>query len=381
MKSQFNNLLGWVFLIILPCIAAPVNVNGQNPKEFDKNQDNQLDKKELRVFLMHKFPPGFTEIDEDKNGKIDEEEIKNYTDPFIWDIEEKLGDKQYYTFEEIQQFYPEKPQFDFFGIRIRESYQEITFAEKEKSFDNAKPALFSYSRDFKNKADIWLAKGTIMRPIQLYTPRRDSRGNFYFSAFGLVPGISFHKLSQPGQGVDSLEFRLGVNFEFSGGIFDLQNIKIFGVYATDFRFESKIIAAQFQWEPVPLKLGFGVLKPLIPKILKYRLGFNTNFEYGHVIASGGNAELKDKETFIRLGFRLQVDVKIPPLKYLELAGKFDYFYGIQGSPGSSHLLTLKLIYLLNEKGNYSFQVDYSHGELHFTQGDIHHITFGIGIKY
>lgn len=378
-----NHLLN--FIVIYTLISSfSLPISAQNIKDFDKNNDGKLDKSELKTFLLHKISPGFKTLDKDKNGIISQSETEDYIVYNVMDIIEKYGDKEYYTFDEIMDFYPQKSSFNFFGMKLRDSYQEVTFDTEERGFTNSKPATASFSRNILSNQNLWQLKGSLMRPIRLSASANASnKTSFNLSTIGIIPSITFNRVVSPNpkQEVNSLQSRLGLNLEFTGGFFQLQSIKLFATYATDFSLRSKVMATEFEWEPTPTNIAIGVYKPILPNILSFRWKFISHFEYGYVINAGDKTNIKTGDSFLRLGPNVEINLIPDSLNRFELTVKWNYLYGAVGTPQNCRLWNVTATYQIDEVGHYSVQVDYSNGQIPLTVEYVENVMVGIGIKF
>ncbi len=377
-----------VLLLIFILLAGPflLESTAQEPADFDRDGNGMLNRSELTIFFIHRLDPSFSKLDMDKDGIITDAEMQKaraemqkFRDEAmnfnVQDVIDFFGEKEAYPVEEIRDYTQTNSRADRFtlgGIQIRNSHEIV-------SYQRANPAHFSYTRDFETDSDVWQAQGTVLRPIKLYAGGGDADpDSIAISAINLVPSISFDRVSSEG----SLVFRLGGDLELFGGWLDLQNLRLYASYATDFDFRSDIIAAEFEWEPTLFDIGIGVYRSLIrnKESIEYRFRAFLHGEYGRVNDTGEKTALEDAD-FFRVGPFLQVEIRPEFFRRFTLRGAWTYQAAIDGLPKNSYLSEVAANCRLDQYGHFSVEMVYQNGRIPFTQDEVETLTIGLGIKF
>lgn len=373
-------------LLLIGWLTAFGTAYPQSAAKFDKNSDKNLDREELRVFLIYRFLPkeGFERADVNKDGMIDSTESGTFIRKYVAYLQEYLGSPPPYSLEQVSSVYPDESDLDLLGFRIRDSYEQNTLDQKEKTFKAAKPAVFTFTRNNSDNKNIWIAKGTLMRPLGVFLAKSvPPPGVMYLSAIVVAPSLTMNRTisSNKSKEVDDLQWRLGVDVETTDGWIALQDFRIFGSFATDFEWKSKVFATEFQWEPTFGKYGSGSYWRLIKSVLDFRWRLYPHFEYGNVVNAGDKSNIKTGQTFFRLGPKVSLDLRPAFAQDAVLTIQYAYLDGISGIPRASRMFNPSLSYEIDAKGHIVLQVAYSFGQMPLTEEIVDNIMFGVGMKF
>ncbi|HEX7181340.1 MAG TPA: EF-hand domain-containing protein [Thermoanaerobaculia bacterium] len=367
---------------------AAVPAAAQDPAEFDLDGDGRLDEAELSAFVLHLADPAFSDIDQDRDGKISDDE-RSFFELELMDARKKCGDPPY-ALEEVEGCFSLAPEeASLGGLLIRRSHEIVNLSEPEESFDIAEPALLAYARDRKEDSSQWQVQGALLRPFFLHEAAAGSSSRL--SAVLLVPSVSFDRLGtteedEEGGEIDSLVFRLGVDFETipkkASPFFDLQNYRFYLSYATDFSWDSDVRALEIEWEPQMLSAGIGMYRSLGKSFpLSCRGRIILHVEGGEVHDGGDNPDLVEDESFLRIGPKAQLDLQPDFYKRLTLSLGWDHHYGISGEPGRTELATIGLSWALDTSEHVSLEAVFQNGQLPLTLEETETIEVGIGLKF
>ena len=169
-------------LFLFPITAGLALVTGthahaQSPATFDRNRDGYLDHDERVTFFMHRLKIPFSELDTDADGRISDAELKaarQQTEIDQADLERLFGARERYTLEEMKQYLARVEP----TTRTRTFSFQIRQSPELRAFSAARPAIFSYARDFEDDTHEWSVKAAVLRPFRLRAgaadqPRRD----------------------------------------------------------------------------------------------------------------------------------------------------------------------------------------------------------------
>jgi hypothetical protein len=385
-RHMRNYLLG---TILLGCVALSSIASSQTISDFDRNKDNKLDAEELRAFLVHKFLSAgdFGKIDANKDGLIDSTERETFVRKYLIELQSRFHMPPPYTLDQIASSYPLQKDLDLLGvlgIRIRDSYEQNTLDEIEKTFKNAKPALLTFTRNIESNQNSFIAKGAIMRPIRIYSAESASPSNeMYLSTIVFTPSLTINRTVSPDKTkeTDSQQWRMGADVETAAGWIALQNFRVFAAYATDFEWKSKVVGAEFQWEPTFDTYGSGSYWRLIDPVLDIRWRLYPHFEYGYVVDAGEKTNIKTGDTYFRLGPKATLDVYPVFAPGFVLSIQYAYLAGITGTPRVSRMFDPALSYQIDSQGHIVLQVEYSFGQVPLTEENVESLTVGVGIKF
>lgn len=378
---------------------------------FDRNGDgkicigdgsgvNEMDALNRFLTVRKHAAEFFVKADKNMDGRHSEDEDRNYesmlaeeAEYFQINLDDLRDGADCLEVTRLEREYmPEKPKaFSLGGLILRDSHEDITILDPEKSQKKAKGALFSYIRDFENSNDIWTARGALMYPISLDTASEDSEtaclsGNFELSGISFTPSVSFDRVSNgndSAKDVDSLAFRGGIQLEFCGGIFDTQYLTVWGTYNTDFGFDSTVLALEVDYAPEANRLGLGGANFIMDGALAYRWSAVAHLEYGETVDAGGKAKLVEGEEFLRFGPKLGFDFWIEEgfAKNLHAYANWNYLHGFIGTPKSSDLFKAGLEYPLDASGQFTINVDYRNGDIPLVQDETEDLTIGFRVKF
>jgi hypothetical protein len=300
-----------------------------------------------------------------------------------------------------------KKQDTFYGFLIRRSYSDVTseddpsVASPADSRDKARPAQFSYTRDYLTDSNEWSAVAAIIRQFKLYSNPQDPnnaphRDHIVLEAVNFVPSISLDRETNSKdhtKDVDSLIFRAGMFSEFSGGPLRLMDFRAYASYATNTHINGGIIAGEVEWEPTTSIPGnqafYNLIAPEGPKertirqnaVLAFRWRGYLHSEFGG--QNGAAFEQKGANDFVRVG--PMVEFTLDPLfsQHLTASVTYGYLEGISGSPANSHHLVANLGLILDnlETRHWTLNASYEDGESPLVAEPVKQFVLSLGVKY
>ena len=371
-------LLTALLLVSSPALA-------ESAADFDRPpKDQLLDNQELTAWLIHRGGIPFAALDLNKDGQLDQEEIDSGPGQLLREMQQSLGKPPPYTADEADRWMEKRsggPTIKLpINLLVRGAPDVVTISDPVESFKTASPALFSYSRDFRSDTNTWLAKGTVLMPFRVCCESPTS----VVTAVSLTPSISFDRLSSEkdkSKEQSALIFRAQTESELTG-VLDGQLFRAFLSYATDFKFDTKIAAAELEWEPIWLRAGIGVFHRVAHlDFLEYRWRPVVHGEYGYTFANGDSNNLSDDEDFLRLGPRLNLALRPSELHQLVLSATCDYLGGLIGRPHDSYHVTAGVSWSLDPAGHFAVTMQYERGETPLVKDDVDNISLGLSVKF
>jgi hypothetical protein len=205
----------------------------------------------------------------------------------------------------------------------------------------------------------------------------------YLSAIVIAPSLTVNRTisADKTKETDALQWRLGADVETAAGWMALQNFRIFGAFATDFEWKSRVVGVEFQWEPTLDKYGSGSFWRLIQSVLDFRWRLYPHFEYGNVLNAGEKLNIKSGETFFRLGPKVSLDLRPAFAQDAVFSIQYAYLDGITGTPRASRMFDPAFSYTIDAKGHIVLQAEYSFGQIPLTEENVENITIGVGVKF
>lgn len=392
-----------ICLPLVLCISCTTAVVAQDAKDFDFNGNCQIDPgKEAEAFLKHAKDNLYRTIDSDKDGQISDAERDSYERAARKSIAEWLCDydvlrdgRSGLPLEEANSAF--SPQFKKEpaekkraawqeNVLVRRSHEDVAILSEAKDFKKAEGSQFAYTRDYEDDNDIWQARGAVIYSQVVSTGFSPTRSMGGITAYSLLPSVSFDRVSNRNnrdKDVDSLVFRLGTEIEYSGGssLLESQYWRANIAYASDFSFDSEVLALEAQWEPVVLGWGIGTSRAGLGDAIEYRWRGIVHAEVGRTLDTGDKTNLEEHETFFRLGPKLRLELWPRAIERLGIAVGWSYLEGVEGHPDSSELFESNLNYRLDESGHFMFTLSYRQGEVPLSQDDVKTLSAAISIKY
>lgn len=377
-------------LRICPLVAAltlmAVPAGADVVETCDRNENGQIDGTELARCLLEAKKVQFTEIDRDGDGEVTPKDVKQFTTEWIGELKVGTGHPPPYSYDELREFLriePERPKRGLGGVLIQKSHQNITLVEKKDPFDKAEGAVFGYSRDGVEDTTTWQVKGAVLRPWRL---GRVEESRSWLSGFAVVPSLSFERVGTDGDGEDdadepdSLTGRVGILSELFMLGPSLQTIQLTGAYATDFDFESGVVAAELTWEPSHNLRALGSYRSLgwEDSPLEWRWRVIAQSTYGSVLDAGDKENLVEDEEFLRVGPKVLIELLYEPVK---ATLGYEHWTGLSGEPDDVELFNGGLSMELDPQGHFTVEVLYQNGQLPLTLEDTEVFTVGLGVKY
>lgn len=368
-------------------LAQDEEVKQKRPADFDTNRDRKLDQAEWEAFHRHRIASEKRDIDTNRDGKISDAEREAYEVTTRQRVQDAVDD---YTGEldvsEIERDFPPpakgslKTIRELTKVRLRRSIADASLLtqESEASFKMAQSAIFSYRRDFEEESDIWEARGAVAYPLleatstavlaSISLDRSEDESDDGSETNSFVPRLSFERLFESqGRSIPSLYFRAA------------------GAYASDFDFDSSVVAAEAELEPVYLPLGIGILRdvPLIRDILEYRVRPVLHFEYGTVLAAGGKQGLESGDTFARLGPQLRFELlpKFDAGRRTSVFVRYDFLADLSSDSDHIEMFEVGGKYELDEAGLVSLEASYRNGEIALVRDSVEIFAVQLGLKF
>ena len=385
-----------------PGVCSDDDFNQDDVECFDLDGDGFINKEEYLAFIKHRDNEIYRLLDEDRDGKLFDKEPENQEDKepenelikkikaeverieadaekFETDFndfadtnepKDKLSIKE--AIEIAIEPTPKAPLPNLLGFQIREEYEDIrAFDKPNENFDRFNGASISFTSDFENDNDIFLAKGAIFRPIKISSNKAPSSDNFVLTGAVINPGVSFDRVDNSNsddEDVDVLEFRLGSELEFSGGgLFDIQYLRVGLIYQTDFDFNRGIFGGELQWEPLKLGTGIGAA---------YKLG-PISFRWRPIL------HLEGGEDYFRIGPKISLEVwpEEGPLERFTLSADYEFYQTIINDSETRDLFDIGLTFRLDEGGNTTIDMGYRTGEVSLDAKDVDEFSLGFGVKF
>lgn len=273
------------------------------------------------------------------------------------------------------------------AMLLRRSVEEVSLTKTAAALDAADGAVVSYTNDVRQDTEEWQVQGSLLYPIRYETGRQITPGDLMLSAYTFVPSVSFDRKfhsADAASEIDSLVFRLGSEWEVSGGrIFPKQYFRLAPVYGTDFEFESSVVAGEFQYEVLKEKWGLGAPTPCFLARFECQWRAILHLEGGKTLDAGQKTNLVDDEEFLRAGPKLNAALQpnFSPFKRLELKAAWLYLEDLTSDSGATDLFESGISWRLDDNGHLRVRAQYRHGDLPLTRDKITIVTTGLEIKF
>ncbi|MDJ0648884.1 MAG: hypothetical protein QNJ60_09270 [Xenococcaceae cyanobacterium MO_188.B19] len=408
--STLTAIWSGILYVILqsPLLAQETNTSGDcaddnfNQKDvtcFDLDGDGFINQEEYLAIVKHRDNELYRLLDKDRDGRLfdkeqeDREQENELIKKIRAEVERIEADEEKFETEfnnlavteeprdklSIKEAIeiaigptPKAPLPNLLGFQIREEYEDIrAFDEANNNFARFNGASISFTSDFANDNDIFLAKGAIFRPIKISSDKAPSSNNFVLTSAVINPGVSFDRVDNSNsddEDVDVLEFRLGSELEFSGGgLFDIQYLRVGLIYQTDFDFNRGIFGGELQWEPLKLGTGIGAA---------YKLG-PISFRWRPIL------HLEGGEDYFRIGPKISLEVwpEEGPLERFTLSADYEFYQTIINDSETRDLFDIGLTFRLDEGGNTTIDMGYRTGEVSLDAKDVDEFSLGFGVKF
>lgn len=365
--------------------------------DFDFNGNGIIEPGEEAIaFFRHVSSLVYRQVDTNKDGEIQPDERRAYhryieaeVEDLLDEYEQRRGNRSGIPIIETNSVFLSSTdrRTSFGGLLIRERHEDVTVLQDPSQFRRAKGAVLSFLRDITKNENTWTARGAIIRPFRKSTGKTPTSNETILTSYSVVPSISLDRVNKSKNQqyeVDSLVFRLGTEFEYGGGgLFELQYFRANLGYSTDTHLRSSVPIAELQWEPVMLDWGIGTSRRLPGDLIEYRFRGFMHVEMGTVLDSGEKPTLDEKDKFVRLGPRLELEFW-PTAELLERFSfnlKTRYLWGFSGVPSTSRLWEAGLNFRLDESGHVQLQGEYRNGEVPLTNEQTETFLFGLGVKF
>lgn len=273
------------------------------------------------------------------------------------------------------------------AMLLRRTVEEVSLTKTANALDAADGAIVSYTNDVRQDTEEWQVQGALLYPVRYDTGRAVVQGKRMLSAYTFVPSVSFdrkfHSTDITSE-IDSLVFRLGSEWEISGGrFFPKQYFRMSPVYGTDFSFESSVVAAELQYEALKESWGLGAPIPCLFARFKCQWRAIVHLEGGKTLDAGQKTNLVDDEEFLRLGPKLNATLQptFSPFKRLELKASWLYLEDLLDGAGATDLFEGGVSWRLDENGHVRLRAQYRHGDLPLTRDKISIVTTGLELKF
>lgn len=371
-----------IFLVSAPTNAQPI----PEILEFDANGNGRIDPEETtpeflnfinKVFMPALAPDGRQAAEAPETEAVD---VASQTD-----AENDSAESQVAVGGTAA---PKKKGSISTKLLLRRKVEDVSLSKDAKALDAADGAVISYTSDYKQETEEWQVQGALLYPIRYDTGRELVEGKRVLSAYTFVPSAAFDRKfhsTDTGSEIDTLAFRLGSEWEVSGGrIFPRQYLRIAPVYATDFEFESAVVAGEMQYEALKESWGLGAPRLCFWENFKCQWRAILHLEGGKTLDAGDKSNLVEDEEFLRFGPKLSATVQ-PTWKSLErLELKLSWFYleeMLSDEEGASDLFESALSWRLDDNGHLRLRAQYRHGDLPLTRDKVSIFTTGLEVKF
>jgi len=300
-------------------------------------------------------------------------------------------------------------------LKIRRSIDDLNTAESPDAAakdSSTKGALISYTNNFNTKRDQWAFHGIIGLNLieeqnvhfgedeKGHRPQIDRNGDAGITEYWIRPSVALDKVTTSGgskDDVDSLVFRLGEGFHYSGqnltaGLLDGFNVNLSPNYATATSGGSKVLGGALDITPVRLGSGFwntinDAFRPFGIFRVRPELVFHT--EGGSVLDDGGSPALLKTNDFLRIGGTFGLSVRatedliayFKPLQGLLLYAGLQYYAQVSGGGPDVDLFTASVDWALDDAGHYSISAQYRNGRSPLLLQRDNSVVVGLGVKF
>lgn len=275
----------------------------------------------------------------------------------------------------------------FGGLLLRADHTDQSILKTKGDVALATGAQFSFTHEFGRSENTWVARGAVLYPL-IYDGPAGCFGTspVFIEKGAFVPSISFDRVESTRATEDAsvLAFRAGSVLTICNGLsFGANYLAVNALYETDFDFQTGIAGVEAGWTPDGgfLRLNDPVF--ILDDFMSYRLTAVGYLVYGHVVDHGGSAELKAKDTFLRVGPELLLDVWIEEGVFKDLHAYVGWktLFGVVGPNSEQQLFTAGLDYPLDKFGQLVLSLDYRRGEIALKGSEVDAVTLGFKVKF
>lgn len=259
----------------------------------------------------------------------------------------------------------------------------------KKSFlsaaSEAQPANFSLTKsEGTTTYSVDAALG--LQPFQLYQ-RRFAESQLVVET---APSVEGHVSSDPNAQQNSISGRIPFDFIYglvapyvTNSWLPSQVFTVAPVYETDKDWRTKTISLQPLYTPNIPKLGIGVPLVLIGQrsdpLMSFRWRPYVGLDFGRVLDSGGNAQLRDTSDYSRLYSQLHGELWIG--KQFELAADLYDRLRLNGNHKNFTFVEVSPTYYLDTQRRFSVGLTYKDGRSTPSFNHIHSLNLWVGLKF
>jgi len=265
-------------------------------------------------------------------------------------------------------------------FKLRASWEQLA-----ESFEESKPAAFSYARDLRDDEDIWSAHGAAAL-IYERTNWPANPGRYPLNRLTFSPGIEFDRVSggPRDKQTDSLVFKTGGSADFVSNDPHRWRGHVFSVapvYATDFHFRSSQFGGEFNFKPILDLTGFNSHNQdwITNGPIATQFTLTLHAEGGHVFDAGQKSDLHEGDGYGRVGPLAGFQIKLNRQKELRGYVSWDQRESFVSDSKSTRLFTGGVsLALINE--SLLLTVEYRDGRIPLTAEKVRTIAVTLGVK-
>jgi hypothetical protein len=380
--------------------AGPALALTCDPK-FDKDRNGRVDKGgELDLCTLHATSEVHRKHDKNLNGRIDPKEAAGIdmgareTDAFITtrgDAMDALGDAAGLTPVKTPgaPAKVEEPVTVESDWLLRKAYQPVTIIGKVD--DKAPGAEASFVYDFANDVSIASASG-VVEAYRRWTLNPSGLPDgaeiippFTITNAAIHGGAEFNRKinsADPSKDIDSLILRGGgeIAIQGPGKEFNLARFNIFD--ATSFAFETHLIGAEAEFEPVYEDLAIGKFQPLGPLPVYVRWRPILHAEYQSVVDDGGLPALAAAQDYLFAGPVISGELTFGgALERLYFDATYWAMWDALGNADPFQYFTVGANWGLDAEGRVALTARYRDGNLPKTRQAVQDVTLGLTFRY
>ncbi len=382
MKNYFTCLTSVVLLLSCNLLFAV------NAVDYDANSNEVIDVNEYQKYVKVVNSKPLVEFDKDEDGNLNAAElvavesalsalaveVEKWVQEFQIDYPDgqNIGDFASINKTDDMAIFASNKGIGKTKVLIRSSNEQITLTKNAKGINKASPAQISFSKDIKGNNEVMNLKGVVLRPIRFSEKTQ----------VVLVPSLEFNQARNSNEektDIDSLLFRLGIDYELEDVITDRSYFRAGLQYSTDSDFDLDVRGIDLQYEPIALGWGQGAMK----RVGKWSLKWGSIFlgEYGQVYDNANNESLIEDGSYARVGLKTHTVLWPNSIDRLSISLGYTYLKEVAGDLRDRKLFNASIGYDLDANGHYTLVTTYNNGDTSVALEDEESWTIGLGVKF
>jgi hypothetical protein len=401
-------LIIWIALFVTVTISIPVKAEEKQTCSEILLKKVPTNKRDWRIFLLHKKSALYREADTSCNGILEDGELNKHIgrqeqliSSELFHVGRRLAGGKTFSMNKkgelvpslISSDEPTKPDKECgSGFLLRDGWEDIGLFGCPKEAKEASGASFGFGSDDVLDNESWSAKGVVGYALKkkLVSPRGTQP---YVTGYAFGPAIKFQRLtnsavSQKSKETDVLSFTGTGEIAIARLLGGTQYFRARGAFNTDFEGDPKSWSATAEWQPYTNSDRFALSSPHGLGPLRWRVDPILRFQYTEEVDESNQPLFDDHDYAIRLGPVLGLtvqpaadEVHVPLwLQSASLLVTYEWLTDF-ASDNEYDLFTANLNFPIDEAGHFGIKLSYQNGEVEETGKQIDQTQIGLSAKW